>query len=245
MPEDPLQLAHLAAAGDARALETLLEQNLPAVRAFVRAHMGPQLRARESASDLVQSVCRELLTHQQRFQHPSADAFQAWLFTTARRKVHNRARDLGRHKRAAEREQGPLDESALVELGGIAGLDGGQREASHWRLGAGVTLARLERDAALAASPPAPVQGELGPAYARVTGPADRALRAEEVARLEAAIDRLPDEQREAITLVHLAGLPHADVAERLDKTDGALRQLLYRAKARLAVLLDDDGDAP
>jgi RNA polymerase sigma-70 factor (ECF subfamily) len=189
-----LELARLAAAGDQKALDTLLEQSLPTVRAFVRAHMGAKLRARESASDVVQSVCRELLTRKDRFQHPSEQAFQAWLLTTARRKVNNRARDLEREKRSPGREAGTLDEDAL---------------------------------------------GELGAAYARVTSPGDRVLRAEEVARLEAAIDQLPEEQREVITLAHLAGLSRGEIAQQMGKTEEAVRAMLHRAKARLALLLD------
>ena len=99
-----LQLAERAAQGDQAAVEKLLELHLPSVRAFVRAHMGRQLRAKESSSDIVQSVCRELLTHQERFKHPSEGAFAAWLFTTARRKISNRVRDLERGKRDAGRE---------------------------------------------------------------------------------------------------------------------------------------------
>jgi len=99
-----LQLVERAAQGDQAAVERLLELHLPSVRAFVRAHMGKQLRAKESSSDIVQSVCRELLTHQDRFRHPSEGAFAAWLFTTARRKISNRVRDLERLKRDAGRE---------------------------------------------------------------------------------------------------------------------------------------------
>lgn len=192
---ETLVLAERAAAGDATALANLLQAQLPGVRAFVRAHMGPQLRARESVSDLVQSVCREILTHKARFRHASAEAFQAWLFTMARRKVQNRARDLGRHKRAVDREV-PIGPTEL---------------------------------------------GQLGAAYGRLSSPSGRALRAEEVARLEAAIDELPAEQREVITLAHLAGLSRAEIGERMGKTEEAVRALLHRAKARLSMLLEGD----
>jgi RNA polymerase sigma-70 factor (ECF subfamily) len=195
--EDTLHLARLAASGDARALEALLQRHLPAVRAFVRTHMGQQLRNKESTSDLVQSVCRELLTHQDRFQHPGEHGFEAWLFTTARRKIANRARDLERHKRDAGREVGNLGESTI---------------------------------------------GELGAAYARISSPSGRALRAEEVAALEAAIDKLPDEQREVITLAHLVGLSRAEIGQQMGKTEEAVRSLLHRGKARLALLLDAAG---
>lgn len=98
--EDSAALAERAAAGDREALEELLERHLPELRAFVRLRAGAALRARESASDLVQSTCREVLTHAERFQFPSESAFRRWLFTTALRKVSNRAAHLGAAKRA-------------------------------------------------------------------------------------------------------------------------------------------------
>lgn len=113
-----LQLVERAAAGDQAAVERLIELHLPSVRAFVRAHMGRQLRVRESSSDIVQSVCRELLQHQERFRYPSEGAFTAWLFTTARRKIANRVRDMERHKRDAGREQAlPDDGVDLAQIG--------------------------------------------------------------------------------------------------------------------------------
>ncbi len=196
--DDSLQLAEAAARGDQQALAHLLTRHLPSVRAFVRAHMGPQLRARESTSDIVQSVCRELLTNQERFQHPGEHGFQAWLFTTARRKIANRARDLDRDKRDAAREVGGLSES------GIAGL---------------------------------------GAAYARISSPSGNVLRREEVERLETAIDQLPEDQREVITLAHLVGLSRAEIGAQMGKTEEAVRSLLHRAKARLSILLDGAAD--
>jgi len=164
------------------------------LHAFVRAHMGTRLRARESTADLVQSVCRELLTHQGRFQHPNEGAFQSWLFTTARRKIAHRARELGRHKRAADRELDGLSESTVAQLGA---------------------------------------------AYARISSPSGRALRAEEISRLEAAIDALPDDQREVITLAHLVGLSRAAIGAEMGKSEEAVRALLHRAMAKLALLLE------
>jgi len=83
-------LNEAAGRGDRAALEALLEHHLPRLRAFVRLRAGAMLRARESCSDLVQSVCREVLTHRRRFRHPDEGAFRRWLFTTAQRKLKNR-----------------------------------------------------------------------------------------------------------------------------------------------------------
>jgi RNA polymerase sigma-70 factor (ECF subfamily) len=194
---DSASLARLAAQGDQAALTQLLDRHLPSVRAFVRCHMGPQLRARESTSDVVQSVCRELLLHHDAFRHPDENGFQAWLFTTARRKIANRARDLVQQKRDVRREVGDLRESAL---------------------------------------------GALGAAYARISTPSGKALVAEEVVRLEQALDRLPPEQREVITLAHLAGLSRAEIGVRMERSEEAVRALLHRAMARLMILLDGRG---
>lgn len=89
-------------AGDAAALETLLVGYLPRLRAFVRARMDAQLRERESCSDLVQSVCRELIAARDRFEFRGEAEFRGWLFTSALNKVRERHR----HHHAARRDAG-------------------------------------------------------------------------------------------------------------------------------------------
>jgi RNA polymerase sigma-70 factor (ECF subfamily) len=109
--EDALTLARAAADGDRGAVRTLLERYLPQVRAFVRLRAGPLVRAHESSSDLVQSVCREVLEHAGRFRHPSESAFRQWLLTTALRKIQNRREHWTAQKRDRGREV-PLDSSS-------------------------------------------------------------------------------------------------------------------------------------
>ena len=53
--------------------------------------------------------------------------------------------------------------------------------------------------------------------------------------RLQRAFSTLPDEYREVITLARVVGLPHAEIAVKLGKSEGAVRILLHRALARLA----------
>jgi RNA polymerase sigma-70 factor (ECF subfamily) len=59
--------------------------------------------------------------------------------------------------------------------------------------------------------------------------------------RLLAALDNLPADQREALRLRYLDGLPSKDIAERLGKTDGAVRVMLTRSLARLQQMLGVD----
>ncbi|MEM9379049.1 MAG: sigma-70 family RNA polymerase sigma factor [Planctomycetota bacterium] len=99
------RLTRAAADGDRAAIDALLERMLPDLRAYVRLRTGPLIRRHEAQSDIVQSICREILTHADRFQHPTEGAFRRWLFTTALRKLSNRRdhliaerRDVGRHE---------------------------------------------------------------------------------------------------------------------------------------------------
>ena len=78
-PEDVLALKEAACAGDRAALDALMVRYLPQLRAFVRLRAGPLVRVHESSSDLVQSVCREVIQNAERFRHPSESAFKQWL----------------------------------------------------------------------------------------------------------------------------------------------------------------------
>ena len=102
---DEKALVEAAQAGDNGAVDVLLDHHLPGLRAFIRLRMGPVLRARESASDLSQSVCREVLHHMDRLQYPGEHAFKHWLYTTAMRKISNRHDYYTADKRDIQREQ--------------------------------------------------------------------------------------------------------------------------------------------
>ena len=80
-------LMRKATSGDGAAMDRLLERHLPALRAFVRLRAGPAVAEHESNSDLVQSVCREVLEGAGAFEYRGEAAFKSWLFTTALRKI--------------------------------------------------------------------------------------------------------------------------------------------------------------
>mgnify|MGYP003673651816 CR=1 FL=1 len=68
--------------------------------------------------------------------------------------------------------------------------------------------------------------------------PSGEHIRQEELLRLEAALERLPDEYRRVVTLSRLVGLSHAEIATELGKSEGATRMLLLRALARVGAEL-------
>jgi RNA polymerase sigma-70 factor, ECF subfamily len=92
-------------------LDALLQRYLPQLHAFVHARLGGALRARESSLDVVQSVCRELLSARTQFEFQGEDRFRGWLFTAALNKVRERHRRLHAGKRDVAREVADGDAS--------------------------------------------------------------------------------------------------------------------------------------
>ena len=106
MRPDPETLRK-AAGGDPAALETLFARNLPGLVAFIRSRLGPQLAARESATDLAQSVCREVLEDLDVFEFRGEAGFRGWIYKQAMRKILDKSRYHGRECRDVAREVAP------------------------------------------------------------------------------------------------------------------------------------------
>jgi RNA polymerase sigma-70 factor (ECF subfamily) len=201
MSRDLEGLTAAAAKGDRSAIDELLGRYLPDLRAFVRLRAGALVRARESSSDIVQSVCREVLEHMDRFRFPSESAFKRWLFMTALRKISNRRDYWTAQKRDALRERP------------IAGSGGSQND------------------------------DHLAVCYSSFATPSGQAMVREEMERVEVAFEQLSEEHREVITLAHVVGLSRAEIAEQMERSEGAVRVLLHRALARLSELLSTESE--
>jgi len=105
--------------GDPEAMASLVQHHLPGLRAFVRARMSPLLRAHESQSDLVQSVCKDLFAAlDDGFDYRGEESFRAWLYTAALNKLRNRERHLRAQRRDARRQtplvEGPGSDPSLA-----------------------------------------------------------------------------------------------------------------------------------
>jgi RNA polymerase sigma-70 factor (ECF subfamily) len=137
-------------------------------------------------------------------------SLKTWLF----RILTNRA------KTRAEREARSVPFSALAGAGGEDEpavdpdrfLGPGEREPGAW------------------ASPPRPWE----------TLPEERLVSQETLGRVGAAIEALPDAQREVIRLRDVEGWSAQEVCDALGITDGNQRVLLHRARSRVRQALED-----
>ncbi|MCB9897461.1 MAG: sigma-70 family RNA polymerase sigma factor [Planctomycetes bacterium] len=167
-------------------MHALLEEHLPRLRAYVRLRCGAALRAKESASDLVQSACRDVLANMGGFRWEGEAAFRGWLYTAASRKVADRAEYWQAKLRDVRREEPGDGDLALLDV------------------------------------------------YRRSATPSQVAMGKEALERIERAFDELSDDYREAVVLARVLGLPRAEVARRMGKTEDAVRHLLFRGLAQL-----------
>lgn len=103
---------------------------------------------------------------------------------------------------------------------------------------------RLRHQLAAKRDPGREVPLEAQPLPSALT-PSRHAMAREQAARVQAAFDGLPEAQREVILLSRLMGLSHAEIAQRLGRSEGAVRNLLYRGLTRLSFVLDRSGQRP
>lgn len=138
-------LIERVAAGDRAALEELLRDHLPRLKVWIRLRQGRVLSAQESASDVAQSICRDLLLNLGQFRYPGEGAFRAWLYATAARKIADRAE----YWRAARRDPDRLmpsvaDESEATQEAGAIEAFRSVCSPSEAAIGA-ETMAAIER----------------------------------------------------------------------------------------------------
>jgi len=79
---------------------------------------------------------------------------------------------------------------------------------------------------------------------ASMTSPTAALSRKGHEVRLIQALASLPDDQREALRLRYIDGLPSKEIAQRMGKSDGSVRVMLTRSLAKLQQILGPE-DAP
>ena len=194
-PDDHTTLVSRLEAGETKVLEELLVRHLPQLEAFVRIKAGPGIRADESLSDVIQSVCCDVLAAQSRFDYRGEAEFRHWLCTQALHKIVSKARYHRADKRDRRREV-PIATPSHADL------------------------------------------------CATIVTPSRVVAAKEQWHAVETAFDDLPDDYREALMLRRIVGLDYPRIAATLDRSEGAVRNLVYRATARLSTLLADAEDS-
>jgi RNA polymerase sigma factor (sigma-70 family) len=107
----------------------------------------------------------------------------------------------------------------------------GVRELRPWlyRIGHNQAINALKRAGAVLEPLP-----EGGPVALVGLGPEEEVERRDEMRTALEGVAALPDRQRTALLAVAVEGRAHADVAAELGLTDGAVRQLVHRARSSL-----------
>ncbi|MEU8227356.1 sigma-70 family RNA polymerase sigma factor [Kribbella sp. NPDC048915] len=83
------------------------------------------------------------------------------------------------------------------------------------------------------------VTDEVDPQVDDSIGPEQAALASVSEASLRRAMDHLPEDQRECLLMRFFAGLSISETAAAMDRSDGAVKQLQFRATNRLRRILD------
>ena len=103
MDRSSQELVADASRGDSVAIEELLERHLPMLRAYFRLKAGKKILSHESVSDLVQSVCLDVLGDLSQFEYRGEPQFRAWLVQHAWHKLMDRWKYWKRAKRDPDR----------------------------------------------------------------------------------------------------------------------------------------------
>jgi RNA polymerase sigma-70 factor (ECF subfamily) len=83
------------------------------------------------------------------------------------------------------------------------------------------------------------VTDEVDPQVDDSMGPEQAALASVSEAALRGALSLLPDDQRECLLLRFFAGFSISETAAAMDRTDGAVKQLQFRATNRLRRIIE------
>ena len=183
-------LVSKASHGDPQAMTELLERYMPMIGSYLRMKAGRRILAQESVSDLVQSVCGDVLQELDGFEYRGEAQFRAWLLRHAWSKLCTRWKYWKRDKRDLSRERGQ----------GVSGDLGIDEQAATFLTPSREVVAR------------------------------------EELLRFETALQELPAPMKEAVLLRRVAELPYSEIAIAMERSEGAVRNLVYRGLAKIAL---------
>ncbi len=116
-----------------------------------------------------------------------------------------------------------------------------KRQARPTDMGPGATSGRDEQTGAWSTLQQSIVSGGPNPSV----DPAEQAIKAEQIQRLQSAIQQLSPADQQIIHLRHSAGLSFAQIADSLDQPLGTVLSRGHRALGKLKKLMTQDTDDP
>ena len=136
----------------------------------------------------------------------------------------------------ASRVHSPADAEDLTQIAFVKALEALPRYESRG-IPFGAWLFRLARNTVIDFTRTRHEHSDLDTALGRIAigaDPQDAALIREQIDEVELALARLTDDQREAIALRFFAGLSAREAAEVMNRQEGTIRGLQFRAIAAL-----------
>jgi RNA polymerase sigma-70 factor (ECF subfamily) len=201
------KLLHEAQQGASDRLGQLLQHYRNYLQVVAMAQLDPKLRARISASDLVQETMLGAYRDFPQFRGHSERELLAWL----RQILINKLRVfVQQHVLAARRDV--RRERSLNHPGDSSASSG-------------------------------PTRGEARLAD-RGPSPSTDCVRRETAVQLADYLARMPQPYRDVVVLRNFCGLPFDDVAERMQRSSGAVRMLWLRAISQLRAMMEPENEA-
>ena len=99
---------------DEEALTSAYEAHGPKLLAFIRAKMGPGLRARLESRDILQATFMKSFQHRGDFEGSNSQSLVGWLMRIAENEIRDRADFHGRRQRDAKIEEDVADHGELA-----------------------------------------------------------------------------------------------------------------------------------
>ncbi len=179
------------------ALSAYIEtQRLPLL-AYIHRNLGPALKSKLEAEDILQDVAMAALAAPEQFEVADRDPFKLLCQMCEQRIIDAYRHHVAAQKRSVARE---------------VSIDG-----------------RVDGDNPF---------GFINLLVASLTSPSQAFSRDQRGLRLAEAVEALTEEQRLALRLRYVDGWPTKDIAQRLNKTDGAIRVVLSRTLTQLQTIL-------
>lgn len=177
------------------ALTAFIESQRLPLLAYIQRNLGPALKRKLEAEDILQDVAVAALAAPSQFEVPDRDPFKLLCQMCEQRIIDAYRHHVGAQKRSATKE-------VSMDAGGDNPF------------------------------------GFINLLVASLTSPSQAFSRDQRGLRLQEAVAALTDDQRLALRLRYVDGLPTKDIAEQLRKTDGAIRVLLSRTLTQLQTIL-------